>query len=120
MIKIFFATFFIAELIIALAIISKIRQFDKRVRKLNTIVCDNQFKIKIFLIDIKIMLEDFSRNVQRAKGFLREKRKEYTLRAVKTITIYLSILFLKGKYKKTILGYQLIKEILAGIADAYI
>jgi len=118
MIKIFFATFFIAELIIALAIILKIHTFNKCVNNWNNAVLANQDKIRVGLCDFRQLMEDFSGGILWIKGLIRRKREEYIIRVLKNTLIYGGFFLLKGKYKKRILAYQLIKEIYEGLQEA--
>lgn len=115
--KLFFATFFIAELIIAFTIIFKIRQLNKAVNKLNQTVSKNKYKIAATIEDFRYLCFDINRKIKETKEYFHQKRNEYLIKASKTILIYLGILFFKGKYRRTILAYQLIKEIYAGIYE---
>lgn len=118
MIKIFFATFFIAELIIAIAIISKIYQLDKCVNKLNKLVVANKEQVRILFVDFRLLFEYFNKSITRIKEVIAQKRQEYLISALKTSIIYGSLFFLKGKYKKTVLAYQLIREFYEGFKEA--
>lgn len=111
MYKLFFATFFIAELIIALAVINKLHKADKCVMKFNESVCENKVKIRSYFVDIRILLDTFNKEFERFKGFIKKKRHEYLYTILKTIVAYCGIFLLKGKYKKAILAYQLATEI---------
>ncbi len=115
--KIFFVTFFIAELIIALTIILKIRQLNKAVNKLNQSVTKNKYKIASKIEDFRYLCIDINRKIEETKEYFRQKRDEYLIKASKTILIYLGIFFFKGKYRRTILGYQLIKEVYSGLCE---
>lgn len=114
MIKIFFITFFTAELIIAMAVILRIYQLDKAVNNWNNLILANQNKIKIGFMDLRFLIEEFNNSFVRFKEFIKQKRQEYLLKSLKTGIIYGSIFLLKGKYKKSILAYQVIKEIYEG------
>lgn len=118
MLKIFFATFFIAELIIATAVISKIYKLDKCVNNWNNIILANQDNIRIGLVDIRLWLEEFSQKILELKDFIKRKREEYFIKTLKTSLIYSSFFLLRGKYQKTILAYQVIKEIYEGFIEA--
>ena len=117
MIKIFFATFFIAELIIAIAVIVKIRQLDKCVNSLNVLVLENKHKIRDGLKDFKWFIVDCVNNFNKLKSYFQRKKEEYLLSALKTSLIYSSILLLKGKYKKTVLAYQFLSEVYSGFKE---
>lgn len=118
MLKLFFFTFFIAELIIAGALIIKLCQIDRCVNALNLAVLIHQPKIRFGLIDFREAIIEFRENVEVWLGILNQKRKEYAFRALKTSLIYVSILLLKGKYKKTVMAYQILSEIYSGILEA--
>lgn len=118
MLKIFFITFFIAELIIAGAVIVKICDFDKRVKALDNLITVNKYKVFLAIKDFKWSLVEVMGNLKRAKNLIKQKKEEYFLRMLKTALVYLSILMLKGKYKKGVLAYQVLSEIYSGIQEA--
>lgn len=120
MIKLFFAIFFIAELIIAFAIIIRLYKLDRCVNSLNAKILSNRHKILFGMMEIREALERFVECFDRFRNIIRKKRREYTFRFIKTFVIYMSILLLKGKYKKTMFAYQLFTEIYAGITEANI
>lgn len=111
MIKVFFITFFISELIIALAIIFKIRSFNKKVNQLNKIIESSQNDLKELFFDIRFLLETFNDSIQKLKNFIRQKKEEYIINISKKILIIIGFLSLKGKYKKMLIAYELGKEI---------
>jgi hypothetical protein len=111
MIKIFFTTFFFAELIITLFIISKIYQVNKYANKLNKIILKNQIQTKLNFLKLRAVFLKSSKKVQKIKKNIKEKSQEYSLYIFKTLFTYLAILLIKGKYKKTLLVYQFIKEV---------
>lgn len=111
MIKIFFATFFIAELIIALAVITKIRQFDKCVNSLNALICENKGKLRDSLKDFKWLLVECVNGFNKVKSHIQHKKEEYLFGILKTLLIYACIFLLKGKYKKSIIAYQFLSEV---------
>lgn len=118
MIKIFFVTFFIAELIIAITVILKIYNLNKEVNRLNDFILTNQNKVKTFFVDTSLLIEDFRITVLEVKSLISRKRQEYLAKIIKTILIYTSFFFLKGKYKRTILAYQIAREIFEGLQEA--
>lgn len=120
MIKIFFTTFFMAELIIAASVIIKICQFNRCVNKWNNLILSNKELLRNGLIDFCLLLEDFSTNVVKIKKALQQKSNEYLTNFLKTSVIYCGIFILRGKYKKAALAYQLVKEIYEGISEAEI
>ncbi len=50
--------------------------------------------------------------------YSQSKAQRDAFRALKTSLIYVSIFLLKGKYKKTVMAYQLLSEIYSGILEA--
>jgi len=117
MIKIFFATFFIAELIIAIAVIVKIRQLDKCVNSLNHLISINQPKLRTVLKDFKWAVVEFINDFKKIRVLIQQKKEEYLLRILKTSLIYGCIFLMKGKYKKSIMAYQFISEIYSGLSE---
>lgn len=111
MYKLFFATFFIAELIIALSIINKLHKTDKCVIALNETVCANKEKIQSSFEDVRMFIATFNKEFAKFKELIRQKRHEYLYTILKTIVMYCGIFLLKGKYKKAVLAYQLATEI---------
>lgn len=121
MIKIFFATFFIAELIIAFSLILKIYKLDKCVNNFNDSVSKNKIKLQTVFSDIRFLFKEFNIGFIKLKEIIKQKQQEYSLRFLKTSIIYLSIFLLRGrwlKYKKIILAYQVIKEVYEGYKEA--
>lgn len=118
MIKIFFVTFFIAELIIALSVIMKIWQFDRCVNGLSDMVLSNQNKIRSGFIDLRLTIEEFEKALVEIQNYIAKKREEYLLGILKTSLMYSCIFMLKGKYKKSVFAFQLVKEIYEGFKEA--
>lgn len=117
MLKIFFATFFIAELIIAFFAIAKIRNFNKRVNTLNALVTSNKVKVRDGLKDFKWLLADYVNDFRKLRAFVKLKKEEYLFRVLKTSLIYSCILLLRGKYKRGVLVYQVLSEIYEGFSE---
>lgn len=120
MIKIFFITFFGAELIIASAIILRLLQFDICVNRWNKLVLVNQMKIKNAFFNSRLFLENFTTSFGQLTETINRKRQEYLFSFAKTAFIYFGIFFSKGKYRKAILAYQIIKEIYDELNEAEI
>lgn len=118
MIKIFFATFFLAELIIAFAVIIKIYQFDREVISLNKQVLNYQVLIKPLLADFRVFLTELIESVIEIRAAIIKKKQEYLSRVLETSVMYGGIFLLKGKYKKTVFAYQMMKEIYEGIQES--
>lgn len=117
MIKLFFLTFFIAELIIAFTVILKIYRLDKCVNALSAAVRANKFKIKTAISDVRFLIEDFTVMFNETKELIRRTKEAYMIKTAKNILVYVGILMLKGKYKKTALVYQLASEIYDGFVE---
>lgn len=118
MIKLFFATFFIAELIIAAAIILKIHKLNKAVNVLNSAVLESQSKLKVVFFDLRFLLEEFNSVIYNLRTYIQEKKEEYLLKALKNMIIWVGFLSLKGKYKKMVIACQFLKDVYEGIAEA--
>lgn len=118
LIKLFFITFFAAEMIIALALMHIIYHFDKKVNKFNDKILKTQKPIKDIFRSIRILIKSFNRAFLNFKEEVRKKREEYILKFLKTSLIYGGIFFLKGKYRKMIMGYEFIREIYEGIKES--
>ena len=118
MFKIFFIIIFIAELIIAVALIRKIWVFDKQVRAINDFLCVCKPDIESLLSSIRVLVAELFENIQEAKELIRQKKQEYIIKTVKNVIAYAAILFLRGKYKKPIIAYQFLSEIYEIIEEA--
>lgn len=118
MFKIFFVTFFMAELIIAIFIIVLICRFDRHVNNWNKLVISNKKQISNALTDLYLLFGEFVDNVFRIKEIIKQKRMEYLINFFKTVIVYCGIFMLRGKYKKAVIVYQLAKEIYEGISEA--
>lgn len=118
MFKILFAIVFFAELVLAIAVITNICRFNKCVNNWNNIICANKMRVKNGLTDFYFLLQYFSKSVLKIKEVIQQKRNEYLSSFLKTAAIYCGIFILKGKYKKAVLAYQLVKEIYEGISEA--
>lgn len=118
MFKIFFTVFFMAELVIAVSIIIKICEYNRRIKNWNNSLLENKYQIKNGMVNLCVFLRDFSDNIFKIKKALKLKRNEYLINFLKTIVAYFGIFILPGKYKKAILTYQLVKEIYEGVLEA--
>ncbi len=116
--KIFFVTFFIAELIIAIAVISRILYFDRIVNKLNAEVLRIQSEIAMGFDCMRGILEAINCAIFEFKAYIVRKKREYLITVAKKTLFYGGFLMLKGKYKKSIIAYQVLKEIYAGYKEA--
>lgn len=118
MFKLFFITFYIAELIIVFAVILKICAVDKKVREINDLVLANQNKIKTGMVGIRSLIENSAKSLINVKEIIKKKRQEYIVNFVKTISVYMAIFMLKGKYKKAFIAYQFAKEVVDGVLES--
>lgn len=116
MFKIFFITFFIAELIIALAVILKIYSFNKYINNLNDKVSASKKDIKYAFMEARVVFKRINRIVLKLKEIIKQKREEYLLRILKTSVIY-GFILLNKKYRRMIFTYQIFKEVYAGIQE---
>ena len=115
----FIAIIFIAEIIIALTLISCIVKADKAVLQLKS-------DISKILPDIKTLLGNVKSGVSLLKekrlwlfAYIRIKRNQYLFKAIKIIIIYTLLFLLKGKCKKAASvcnGILLVRDILEGIS----
>ncbi len=118
MFKVFFATFFIAELIIALAVILRIYKLNKYVNSLNDSVLLFQNKIKTGFVETRLFFKEFNESILKLKEFILEKQEEYIIKITKKLLIYSCLLFLRGKCRNTLLAYHIGREIYEGINEA--
>lgn len=117
MLKIFFITIFIAELIISVAIIVKIIEFNKYIKLLNKRVSYNRDVIQTLLIDIRLLMGLVTEYSTKLISIITRKRKEYLLGFIKNTIMYASFFLLKGKYQKAVLAFQVIKNICDGFEE---
>lgn len=117
MLKLFFITFFTAELIIAIAVILRLYIFDKSVVELNDFITENQYKVKVVFMGTRLFLKEITQTIIDVKELIDEKRKEYIAKMLKTVLIYSGIFLLKGKYRKTFITCQIAKEIYDGFQE---
>lgn len=121
MIKIFFITFFISELIIALSVIFKIYEFDRCVNNYNSLIESNKDEIKNLLVDIRELLLSFTYGVERIKLIIKLKKQEYFFKILKDSLLYGGIFLLRGKwskYRNAFFSYQIIKDLYEGYKEA--
>lgn len=111
MIKLFFITFFVAELIIALTVILKIYQFDRYVINCNKIVLGSKLKIRSGFFDLRYFMQEFNSEFKNIREIINRKKQQYMFNMLKSILIYGGFFMLKNKYKKAILAYQFVKEV---------
>lgn len=64
--------------------------------------------LKEFILSFKELMKEFKR-----------KQAEYTFNMIKSMVVYGAILLARGKYKKALLSYAIIKEIYEGFEESY-
>lgn len=96
----FIAIIFIAELIIALHIISYIVKADKYVCRLNEQVKEWHPQIEAYLFYIKDCVSCAKSCVEAAISFIRCKRQEIVNRIIKSLLIYFLLVIMEKKFKK--------------------
>ncbi len=111
MIKLFFITFFIAELIIVTAIIIKIYKFNKQVVRLNKKILRIKENVKDIFIITREVLGFFNESIDKIKKYIKQKKDEYLIILSKKILLIIGFLSLKGKYKKMYFVYEFGKDI---------
>lgn len=110
--------FFIAEVLLAIAAIFNLCKYDRAVSRLNDSITAQKPSVQVFFKDLRAVFVDFAKGIENIKNLIKEKKTEYLYNVIKTSVVYLSILTLKGKYKKAAIGIQLAKEVYEGILDA--
>lgn len=113
----YIAIVFIAELIIFLKIISGIIALDKKITVLNNEVLVQTNTLKIGLEQFKKFASSLEKSVATIIERIKQKQREYRLKMIQSIVMYSGMLFLKGKYKKAAIIFQLIVEIIDYIRD---
>lgn len=118
-IKIFILTIFIAELIIAFALIFNMIKLSKMAQSLSKQAITQREEICASIKDFKVGLEDFVVAFNELIKSFKRKQEEYTLNMLKNTLIYGAIFLLRGKYKKALLAYTFAKEIYEGFEESY-
>lgn len=108
---------FIAELIIAISIITKICKFDQLVNDLNMLIVTNKNNIRNTFSELHLLLGNFVNDILQLRKIIRDRRNYYFISFLKTGAAYCGIFTLRGKYKKAIIAYQLAKEIYEGFSE---
>lgn len=104
----FIATIFIAELIIALALVLVIVSADKKVCELNNKLTSFRPILEDGLKTLKEVVSNLQDSIETFFGFIRKKRQQFTMKIIIAIVMYGSLFFFKGKYKKAASIFQLI------------
>lgn len=105
---IFFTTLiFIAELVIATALIVSIVKASRRVNSLNLKLMKSQYKVVIAINRIKSFVKYFSKFAEDIEKSLVKKQKMLVINTLKNIIFSTLFLILGKKYKKTVLAVQL-------------
>lgn len=109
--------FFVTEVILAIVAILGILKLNKKVNKLNNLISIKKPSIQFFFMDLRAVFEDFAQGIENIKKIIKEKKTEYLYNIIRTSTVYLGILSLRGKYKKAAIGIQLAKEVYEAINE---
>lgn len=118
MINIFIAIIFMAELIIATALVLNIYRLNLRIIELNNSISTFKSTIKSDCRYFRYLLKVINSKIYKLSMLVKRKQEEYFFNMLKTTLIYTSLLALKGKYRKIVLGYQIGREIFEGIQEA--
>ena|SRR5574344_576794 len=111
MIKIFIITFFILETVVALAIIFKLRDFDRKIILLEKEICSKQNGLRSFFFNLKTGLVNSNRTITIVKNAINRKREEIILGIIRQLVIFSGIFILKDKYKKKFLIINILFDI---------
>lgn len=118
MIKLFFAIIFLAELIIAWAVISYILRLDRFAVEFNEKLKLKACYFKPFFNDLRLAFIELNNGVIQLKSLVEKKREEYFINFVKNLLTYSLIFLLRGRYKKAFVSYLVAKEIYDGCLEA--
>ena len=102
----FIATIFIAELIIASALINLILKADKRVIQLNKDVLKIRPAVEDLLKAFKDAVYNLQNTVESFFTFVKKKRDQFLTKLVISIVMYASLIFFKGRFKKAAAVFQ--------------
>ena len=91
---------FIAELIIALQLISLIMRADKKIRNINECVKTFNPLAKTCLEYVNCLTKMFNRNVENAIEFIKKQQKRVIYKAITTFAIYSILIFFRIKKVK--------------------
>lgn len=110
----FIATIFIAELIIALTLISYIFKADKAVQDLRKEIISRKPQIKAGLLGVKEGIHLIREKQVHLFEIVKQKRNQYLISLAKMILVYLLLFIIKGKCKKAASicqGILLVKDV---------
>ena len=111
MIKIFISTFFILEVIVALAIIVELCKFDYKIVCLEKKFAAGQDSLKLAFLELRLAISRFNKTLNTIMSLISKKRKEIALGTTRQILIFLGIFFLKDKYKKRFLFLNIMLDV---------
>lgn len=114
MIKIFIGLIFLSELVLFFNFIINILKLNKKVNDFNDSVTATKAELKPFFLDIRAFVEDIKLLIEDTLDFINQKQIEYTQNVLKKTIFYAGVVFLRGKYKKSFIIYQLAREIYRG------
>lgn len=102
----FIATIFIAELIIASALVSFIVRADKKVCEINNSVTVSKPILEENLKVFKKSVISLQNTVESFFTFIRKKREQFTMKIIVTLVMYASLIFFRGRFKKAAAVFQ--------------
>lgn len=110
----FIATIFIAELIIALTLITYILKADKAVQDLRKEIIFRKPQIKAVLLGVREGIHIVREKQGLLFEIVKQKRNQYLISLAKMILVYLLLFIIKGKCKKAASicqGILLVKDV---------
>ena len=108
----FIATIFIAELIIAAALISLFVNCDKQALKYSAQIVSANTAIKSTIVEVREILISAQNIMDRAVDYIHNKKKEFRSKLINLALIYVILILFKTKYKRaaTIFQYLLLAK----------
>lgn len=102
---------FIAELIIAITVLTNIVKADRCITALNNQIVTGKNDAAIILSDVKNVVINLKSGVNSFIEVLKRKQEEYVMKVLQTVILYALMIFCKGKYKKVAIVFQFIVAI---------
>lgn len=104
----FIAIIFIAELIIALNLISWIVKVDRKVCKYNQCVVVLKPLVQTALQYVRCLVNNFNRSFEKVYTFIKKKKEQVIFKTVVMIAIYIVLIVFKIRTKKVAKIYKLL------------
>lgn len=102
----FIATIFIAELIIAGSLIIFLIKLDRKVREMNNRVIIFKPILKGHLKVFKKAVYNLQNTFESFFTFIKKKRQQFITKIIIAVVMYASLIFFRGKFKKTATVFQ--------------